>query len=454
MSDVFISYSRENDDFVEQLKRRLEAHEFDVWVDTEDLYVGEEFWPEVAKAIDAATVFVFIISPASATSKFCTQEVAHAANAGKRIVPVCHVKPTDEPLADDVAKRHWVSFTAADDPDAAMVSLLSAIKADWVELRLQSKVHWAACEWRDNDRDTSLLWRGRVLAVARQWRTRNIGLDTGATAEHSTFIDSSLVGQKRRRQKIAGSSLAAVAAILVISWFGLTSWVSAVNNMGEIDVRSGVTDESLGQLERAQRVCDRLIPNPVACLHVRLVLGHSYETVNRYDAAISQYTGAIENVSTYKMTDEETADFLGNAHQSRAFSRIMLADTDTDRIRQRSTYLLAEKDIGVAMRYYRTTAKGLSGRPFILTQARVAVGLGEYEKARDQLEIVRTLQGGEDPGPDVDLLYAVVHRCLGDAGQSQKHLGLFIAAMSSLNKPLRQARGVAYYNGVECRCQV
>ena len=54
MSDVFISYSRKDLAFVARLRALLEAAGLSVWVDIEGLYAGEEFWPEVAKAVDAA----------------------------------------------------------------------------------------------------------------------------------------------------------------------------------------------------------------------------------------------------------------------------------------------------------------------------------------------------------------------------------------------------------------
>ena len=52
MTDVFISYSRKDQGFVEDLKDRLEGHDLEVWVDIDGLYAGEKFWPEVTKAID------------------------------------------------------------------------------------------------------------------------------------------------------------------------------------------------------------------------------------------------------------------------------------------------------------------------------------------------------------------------------------------------------------------
>jgi hypothetical protein len=58
MSEIFVSYAREDLPFVERLRRILEGEGLDLWVDVEGLYAGEEFWPEVAKAIDRAVVFL------------------------------------------------------------------------------------------------------------------------------------------------------------------------------------------------------------------------------------------------------------------------------------------------------------------------------------------------------------------------------------------------------------
>lgn len=195
MTDVFISYSREDKVFVKDLKQRLEDQNLDVWVDIDELYAGEEFWPEVAKAIDAAA-FIFVISPTSAASKNCHKEANWAADVGKRVVPLRRSDPGAAKLPDEVAQRQWVFFGEGDDPEAATADLLSAIKADWAELRQQARVLRRAREWQEKNEDASLLLRGKDLGDAIDWRTRNQGKETGATQFHDDYIDASVIGAK------------------------------------------------------------------------------------------------------------------------------------------------------------------------------------------------------------------------------------------------------------------
>ena len=173
MTDVFISYSRKDQTFVEELKQRLASLGLDVWVDIEGLYAGEEFWPEVTRAIDAAAAFIFVISPHSANSRFCHKETDWATTGGKRIVPLCHAEPGSADLPDQVTQRQWVFFREGDEAEAAMATLLSAIKADWAEIRQQARIFRRAREWQEKNQDPSLLLRGKDLNDAIDWRTRN-----------------------------------------------------------------------------------------------------------------------------------------------------------------------------------------------------------------------------------------------------------------------------------------
>jgi len=75
MSDVFISYSRRDIDFVRHLFDQLTAHD-------------REPWAEIYSGIEAANSFLFIISPDSVASEICTLEIEHAVKHNKRLVLV------------------------------------------------------------------------------------------------------------------------------------------------------------------------------------------------------------------------------------------------------------------------------------------------------------------------------------------------------------------------------
>lgn len=103
--DVFISYAREDLVFTLRLKEAMELDGRNVWVDVEGAYGGEEFWPQICDAIEKANIFVFVISPDSAKSRFCRQEIDYAVHHNKRIVPVVISEVEENTLPATIAAR-------------------------------------------------------------------------------------------------------------------------------------------------------------------------------------------------------------------------------------------------------------------------------------------------------------------------------------------------------------
>ena len=96
---VFLSYSRKDVHFTRRLAEALGvrpegyAPDYDQSVrDPANIDSGisahDEWWPRLKDMIAKADVMVFIVSPDSAASEVCDQEIAYARNLGKRIVPV------------------------------------------------------------------------------------------------------------------------------------------------------------------------------------------------------------------------------------------------------------------------------------------------------------------------------------------------------------------------------
>ena len=90
MADVFISYSRRDSEFVAELAAALEARGKEPWVDVRGITDGEVFPDALRRAIEESDGLIFVVSEESATSRFCRQEIDHAEQLGKRIVPVVH----------------------------------------------------------------------------------------------------------------------------------------------------------------------------------------------------------------------------------------------------------------------------------------------------------------------------------------------------------------------------
>ena len=63
MTDVFVSYAREDGGFVRELHDFLTAAGRDVWVDWEDIPAASEWERDINDSIDGAESFVFVVSP-------------------------------------------------------------------------------------------------------------------------------------------------------------------------------------------------------------------------------------------------------------------------------------------------------------------------------------------------------------------------------------------------------
>ena len=79
MTDLFISYSRKDREFVRALHDALRNAGREAWVDWEDIPLTADWMQEIHGAIEAADSFLFVISPDSVVSEVCAREIEHAA---------------------------------------------------------------------------------------------------------------------------------------------------------------------------------------------------------------------------------------------------------------------------------------------------------------------------------------------------------------------------------------
>jgi hypothetical protein len=86
--NVFISYSRDDLTFADQLHAALPAFSFDVTIDRENIPGGDAWKKRLGVLIRDADSVVFVLSPSSARSPTCAWEVDEAVSLGKRIFPV------------------------------------------------------------------------------------------------------------------------------------------------------------------------------------------------------------------------------------------------------------------------------------------------------------------------------------------------------------------------------
>jgi tetratricopeptide (TPR) repeat protein len=78
MSRLFISHSSQDDGFVRHLREVLDQHGQAGWIDSRELRGGDPLWPEIQRAIESASAFAVVVSPASLQSEWVGDELAYA----------------------------------------------------------------------------------------------------------------------------------------------------------------------------------------------------------------------------------------------------------------------------------------------------------------------------------------------------------------------------------------
>jgi tetratricopeptide (TPR) repeat protein len=84
MDKLFISHSTADDNYVGELRKALELHGQDGWVDSRELRGGDLLWPAVQEAIEEASAYAVVVSPAALESKWVGNELRHALKVQKK----------------------------------------------------------------------------------------------------------------------------------------------------------------------------------------------------------------------------------------------------------------------------------------------------------------------------------------------------------------------------------
>ena len=88
--DIFISYSRRDQEFVTRLASDLNAQVAGVWFDHSAIQIGENWHDQIMEGIHDCKAFILVLSPDAAESKYVREEVNKALELGKVIFPVIY----------------------------------------------------------------------------------------------------------------------------------------------------------------------------------------------------------------------------------------------------------------------------------------------------------------------------------------------------------------------------
>jgi hypothetical protein len=88
--DIFISYSRRDQEFVTRLASDLDAQVAGVWFDQSTIQLGQKWHDEIMEGIRDCKAFILVLSPDAMESRYVREEVNKALELGKTIFPVIY----------------------------------------------------------------------------------------------------------------------------------------------------------------------------------------------------------------------------------------------------------------------------------------------------------------------------------------------------------------------------
>lgn len=116
MKKIFISYARRDSDRVYPITDILDSENFDIWIDKNDIPVGE-LWPQqIVQGIENADTYLIFISPASLESKNVINELTLAyeekIKRGLQIIPII-LTPSEFPnqARFQLTGIEWIDFS-------------------------------------------------------------------------------------------------------------------------------------------------------------------------------------------------------------------------------------------------------------------------------------------------------------------------------------------------------
>jgi WD40 repeat protein len=205
MTDIFISYSRKDKEFVRKLHEALSKQNRDTWVDWENIPLTADWWKEIEAGIEAANTFIFVISPDSIGSKVCTQEIEHALQCNKRLVPIVRRDDDVKDVHPALAKHNWLFFRESDDFDSAFEFLIKALDTDLEHVKTHTRLLQRAIEWDTKGRDRSFVLRGNDLKEAQQWCTESSNKEPKPTPLQTQYIISSSQNHINHQRRTIGA---------------------------------------------------------------------------------------------------------------------------------------------------------------------------------------------------------------------------------------------------------
>lgn len=238
---VMLSYARvDAQSFTRELADGLEAANFDVLLDVDDIEAAIDWQERLSDMIRSVDTIVIVLTPGWIKSDMCQWELQEALRQNKRIIPLIHIEPTDTPPPEAVSKLNYIYFDNRQSFGAALKQLAPALRVNLAWIRNHTHYSESTRLWEARHRDSAMLLRGAELKRAQAWRDAreaefpeiSVSLNEflNLSAEHETL---QAAVKKRSTSWIIAVFLIVPSALAVTN--GYTLWMNFVRLDGMSD---------------------------------------------------------------------------------------------------------------------------------------------------------------------------------------------------------------------------
>ncbi|WP_334120045.1 TIR domain-containing protein [Limnobacter sp.] len=280
---IFISYAREDSQWVQAISASLASKGIHAWVDTNALDYASLWQDEIEDAILRAQLVVVLVTPHFLDSLACRFEVERAERLRKRLLPVIDSRIEEHQIPAALNAYQWFKLNRDTDNAntvAAWIERSINLDPDW--LKRHTDLTTRAQQWVNNRKDPSLLLRGKDLASAQAMLEESSLKDKPLGSDLIEMIAVSDQTQSRRRMTLAGFLGGSLLAVIAAASFGYIQHVQAEgeaksalrNRLNQLAMAGDLSS----MLDTAKANAARLEKDPMASLQVRLFQAESLST--------------------------------------------------------------------------------------------------------------------------------------------------------------------------------
>lgn len=275
---VFVSYSRSDIDFADQLVLALADKGFEPLLDRHDIDAAEKWKDRLGALITSCDTVAFVLSEKSASSPICQWEVEQAARLGKRMIPVVPRDPGQVTPPPQLGELNYILFYPTPSVPGSgfydgVQRLDRALRVNLTWLRRQTTYAEQAAIW-STDRSDDRLLSGKPLEEALQWRAgapagipvaplvlEYLAAGDAVAARRKAEADANIAEReaalvRARRATTLGLGVAVALIILAgtLSWVAATATRDANENRASIFTIEADTRISNGQYAEAMLI--------------------------------------------------------------------------------------------------------------------------------------------------------------------------------------------------------